>query len=676
MYKHFPHMLSPLNLGYTTIKNRILMGSMHTGLEEQKNGFIKLAEFYKARARGGVGLIVTGGIAPNHLGKMYPFAAKLQTKKEIKNHRLITNAVHDEGGKIALQILHAGRYSYHPFAVAPSRIKAPINKFTPFAMPGFLIENTINDYANCALSAQEAGYDGVEIMGSEGYLINQFIVEATNKRTDQWGGSFENRIRFPLEIIKRTREKVGNNFIIIYRLSLLDLIPNGNTFNETLQLAKAVEQAGATMINTGIGWHEAKIPTIATMVPRATFTFATAKLKNEIKIPLITTNRINTPEVAEEILHRGDADMISMARPFLADENFVKKTIANQSNEINTCIGCNQACLDHVFSGKLTSCLVNPFACQETSLIAKIAPKSKNIAVIGAGPAGLAAAVTAAKIGHNVTLYEKNQHIGGQFNLARLIPGKEEFNETLRYFNVHINKYGIKLILNHEVTVPDIVNGNFDEVIIATGVNPRVINIPGIDHAKVVSYTDVIQGKKSIGSSVAIIGAGGIGFDIAEFLLHDPEHKSTPKSFMQEWGIDASLRNKGAVLTKEQQIAITPLRKIYLCQRSATKIGKTLGKTTGWIHRTSLNRNQVTMLNNLEYIKIDDAGLHCKINHKIEILGVDNIVICAGQESNKKLANELKQNKINYHIIGGANKALELDAKFAIEQGTKLVLSF
>ncbi|MCX8514378.1 MAG: NADPH-dependent 2,4-dienoyl-CoA reductase [Burkholderiales bacterium] len=675
MYKHYPHMLAPLNLGYTTLKNRILMGSMHTGLEEQRNGFVKLAEYYKARARGGVALIVTGGFSPNHLGKIFPFAAKLQTKSEIKNHKLITNAVHAEGGKIALQILHAGRYSYHPFAVAPSRIKAPINRFTPFYMPGFLVDSTINDYSNCALSAQEAGYDGIEIMGSEGYLINQFLVNATNKRTDQWGGNFENRMRFPLEIIRRTREKVGNDFIIIYRLSLLDLVPNGSTFNETLQLAKAVEQAGATMINTGIGWHEAKIPTIATMVPRATFTFTTAKLKNEIKIPLITTNRINTPEVIEEILQRGDADMVSMARPFLADENFVIKAINNKSNEINTCIGCNQACLDHIFSKKLVSCLVNPFACHETTIVAKPVNKSKNIVVIGAGPAGLSAAVTAAKIGHNVTLYEKDPQIGGQFKLAKLIPGKEEFNETLRYFNVNIINYGIKLILNHEVTVNDIMHGNYDEVILATGVSPRVIDIPGIGHSKVVSYTDVIASKVNVGSNVAIIGAGGIGFDVAEFLLHDPQHKTTTQSFMQEWGIDASLRNKGGVLTAEQMSEHNPLRKIYLCQRKATKIGKNLGKTTGWIHRASLIRNKVVMLNNLNYIKIDDDGLHYKMNNELKILNVDNVVICAGQESNIKLVKELKQNNLKFHIIGGAYKALELDAKYAIEQGTKLVLT-
>jgi 2,4-dienoyl-CoA reductase (NADPH2) len=666
----YPHLLSPLDLGFTTLKNRVLMGSMHTGLEEEKNGFHKLAAFYKERAKGGVGLIVTGGVAPNISGWVAPFASKLTTKKEIEKHKLITNAVHAEGGKIALQILHAGRYAFHPLAVAPSAIKSPISPFKPWALPSFMIENTINDYANCALSAQDAGYDGVEIMGSEGYLINEFLVEKTNKRTDKWGGSYENRMRFALEIVRLTREKVGPRFIIIYRLSLMDLIENGSSWEEIVTLAKEIEKAGATIINTGIGWHEARIPTIATMVPRGTFTFTTQKIRSELKIPVITTNRINTPEKAEEILAKGEADMVSMARPMLADSNFVVKAMTNRSNEINTCIGCNQACLDHVFVGKVASCLVNPRACHETELIYTKTTNTKNIAVVGAGPAGLSTAVTLAKRGHRVTLFDKENSIGGQFNIAKQIPGKEEFYETLRYYQTKIEKYGISLKLGHEVTSDELVAEKFDEIVIATGITPRTPKIDGINHPKVLSYIDVIKHKKPVGDKVAIIGAGGIGFDVAEYLLHNKLETPDAISFMQEWGIDYTLSTRGGLLS--HKVIPHTAREIYLCQRTPGKPGKKLGKTTGWIHRASLKKHKVKMLSDLEYTKIDDTGLHFIKDGKTSVLPVDNIIICAGQDSYNKLAVELTAKNIKSHLIGGAFEAHELDAKFAIKQGAEL----
>ncbi len=666
----YPHLLSPLDLGFTTLKNRVLMGSMHTGLEEEKNGFHKLAAFYKERAKGGVGLIVTGGVAPNISGWVAPFASKLTTKKEIEKHKLITKAVHAEGGKIALQILHAGRYAFHPLAVAPSAIKSPISPFKPWRMPSFMIENTINDYANCALSAQEAGYDGVEIMGSEGYLINQFLVKKTNKRTDKWGGSYENRMRFAVEIVRLTREKVGPRFIIIYRLSLMDLIENGSSWEEIVTLAKEIEKAGATIINTGIGWHEARIPTIATMVPRGTFTFTTQKIRSELKIPVITTNRINTPEKAEEVLAKGEADMVSMARPMLADSNFVVKAMTNRSNEINTCIGCNQACLDHAFVGKVASCLVNPRACHETELVYTKTTNIKNIAVIGAGPAGLATAVTLAKRGHTVTLFDKEENIGGQFNIAKQIPGKEEFYETLRYYQTKIEKYAITLKLGHEVTTDELIMDKFDEIVIATGITPRTPKINGINHPKVLSYIDVIKHKKPVGNKVAIIGAGGIGFDVAEYLLHNKLETPDAISFMQEWGIDHTLSTRGGLLS--HKVIPHTAREIYLCQRTAGKLGKKLGKTTGWIHRASLKKHKVKMLSDLEYTKIDNAGLHFIKDGKNSVLPVDNIIICAGQDSYNKLAVELATKNINSHVIGGAFEAHELDAKFAIRQGSEL----
>lgn len=669
----YPHLLSPLDLGFTTLKNRVVMGSMHTGLEEEKDGFSKMAAFYAARAAGGVGLIVSGGVAPDFCGWAYPFSAKLTSKKEVNKHKLITEAVHNNGGKIALQILHTGRYAYHPFAVAPSAIKSPISPFKPWALPGFLVERTINNYARCAKLAKDAGYDGVEVMGSEGYLINEFIVAKTNQRTDKWGGSYENRIRFPLEIIKRIRQRVGPNFIIIYRLSLVDLVEGGSSWDEVVMLAKKIEEAGATIINSGIGWHEARVPTIATMVPRGAFTFTSQKLRGEVKIPIITTNRINTPELGEEIIANNVADMVSMARPMLADADFVQKAVEGRANEINTCIGCNQACLDHVFVKKVASCLVNPQACHETELVYTKALNQKHIAVVGAGPAGLSCAVTLAKRGHKVTLYDKNDMIGGQFNLAKQIPGKEEFYETLRYFEVKIAKYKVDLKLGKEVTSEDLIKEHFDEIVIATGILPRVPAIDGLNHSKVLSYIEVIRDKKPVGKKVAIIGAGGIGFDIAEYLLHDAKPVSIDE-FTHEWGIDKSLTHRGGIV-KTPEIDV-PLREIYLCQRKEGKLGKKLGKTTGWIHRTSLKMHKVKMLSGLVYDKIDDAGLHYTQENKSYLLDVDNVIICAGQESHNALALQLAgQNIKNVHIIGGAFLALELDAKFAINQGARLAAS-
>lgn len=670
----YPNLLSPLDLGFTTLKNRVLMGSMHTGLEEEDDGFNKMAAFYAARAKGGVALMVTGGVAPNRSGWVSPFSAKLTSKAEIAKHRIITKAVHEAGGKIALQILHAGRYGYHPLAVAPSAIKSPISPFKPFALSNFMIENTINDYANCALSAQEAGYDGVEIMGSEGYLINQFIVSKTNKRTDKWGGSYENRIRFPLEIIRLTREKVGPNFIIIYRLSLMDLIEDGSSWEEIVHLAKEVEKAGATMINSGIGWHEARVPTIATMVPRATFTFATNKIRKEVTIPVITTNRINTPEIAEEVLANGDGDMVSMARPLLADEDFVVKAMQDKGHEINTCIACNQACLDHVFVGKVASCLVNPRACHETELDYISAHTIKNVAVIGAGPAGLACAITAARRGHAVTLFDKANEIGGQFNIAKQIPGKEEFHETLRYFQSQINKYKITVNLGYEVNSQELIDQKFDEVVVATGITPRQLSVNGINHPKVLSYLDVVREHKPVGKKVAIIGAGGIGFDVAEFLLYDNSKAAqNSHSFMKEWGIDETLSHRGG-LTSNGKLE-TPIREIHLCQRTSGKLGKKLGKTTGWIHRASLKKHHVKMVSGISYDKIDDVGLHYTKDGQQQVLAVDNVIICAGQERNDQLAIQLSDKQIKTHTIGGAFLALELDAKFAINQGTRLGMS-
>ena len=667
----YPNLLAPLNLGFTTLKNRVLMGSMHVGLEEAPGGYDRMAAFYAERAKGGVALIVTGGISPNDHGVTFHGGSKLDTIEEAEKHKVITQAVHEAGGKIAMQILHTGRYSYQAENVAPSPIQAPINPVKPHALTSAEVQQTIDDFANCAKLAQYAGYDGVEIMGSEGYLINEFIAARTNHRDDEWGGSYANRIRFPIEIVRRTREMVGENFIIIYRLSMLDLVEGGSTLEEVIQLAKEIEKAGATIINTGIGWHEARIPTIATKVPRAAFTWVTRKLKGQVKIPLITSNRINTPEMAEYVLASGDADMISMARPMLADSEFVLKAEQGRSDEINTCIGCNQACLDHIFSMKIATCLVNPRACYETELIFKETNVAKNIAVIGAGPAGLSFAVYAANRGHQVTVFEAAAQIGGQFNIAKTIPGKEEFYETLRYFKRQIElQPRIKLQLNHKASLEELAQSNFDDIVVATGVTPRQLEIPGIAHAKVLSYLDVLKERKPVGQRVAIIGAGGIGFDTAEFLSHEGESGSiNPEKFYDEWGIDTDYENVGGLKAANVE---KPQREIYLLQRKAASVGASLGKTTGWIHRTGLKHRDVKMIAGASYEKIDDQGLHIVVNDKPAVLEVDHVIICAGQESYTAMFDELKAAGKNVHLIGGAKEAGELDAKRAIRQGAEL----
>ncbi|MCI5081901.1 MAG: FAD-dependent oxidoreductase [Saprospiraceae bacterium] len=673
MSKPYPHLLAPLDLGFTQLKNRVLMGSMHTGLEEEKNGFEKMAAYFGERARGQVGLIVTGGIAPNRAGWVAPFSAKMTTKKEAKNHELITQEVHKEGGKICMQILHAGRYGYHPLAVAPSSIKSPISPFKPWKLSQSGIEKTIKSFIRCATLAREAGYDGVEIMGSEGYLINQFIVSKTNKRKDEWGGSYENRIRLPLEIVSRVRKAVGDDFIIIYRLSMLDLVHDGSSWEEVELLAKRIEESGATIINTGIGWHESRVPTIATMVPRGGFSWVTRKLMGKVGIPLITTNRINMPEVAEQILADKHADMVSMARPFLADPEFVKKAMENRRDEINTCIACNQACLDHVFKQKRASCLVNPRACYETELNFTPAQQKKKIAIVGAGPAGLACATYAAQRGHEAHLYEASSEIGGQFRMAMSIPGKEEFVETIRYFKKQMELHKVHVHLNTEVSKEIIEQGQFDEVVIATGVKPRIPDIPGIDHPKVLSYMEVLQGQKEVGEKVAIIGAGGIGFDVASYLLEKAEAPISTEAFMEQWGVDMAHQAKGGL--GEASLGL-PLRQIFLMQRSDGKLGRKLGKTTGWIHRASLRKHGVQMIGGVKYLKIDDAGLHLDIKGKAEVLDVDHIVVCAGQLSNTKLAKQLASGSTTIHIIGGANEARELDAKKAIREAADLAAGF
>lgn len=670
---HYPHLLAPLDLGFTTLRNRTLMGSMHTGLEEKPGGFERMAAYFAERATGGVGLMVTGGIAPNEEGGVYTGAAKLTTIEEAEQHRVVTQAVHAAGGKICLQILHAGRYAYSKNQVAPSAIQAPINPFKPRELDEAGIEKQIADFVTCSTLAQSAGYDGVEVMGSEGYFINQFLAAHTNHRTDRWGGSYENRMRLPVEIVRRVREAVGAEFIIIFRLSMLDLVEGGSTWEEIVQLAQAIEKAGATIINTGIGWHEARIPTIATKVPRAAFSKVTAKLRGSVGIPLITTNRINTPEIAEQILSEGDADMVSMARPFLADPEFVNKAAAGRADEINTCIGCNQACLDHTFGGKLTSCLVNPRACHETELNYIPTRQSKKIAVIGAGPAGLAASTVAAERGHHVTLFDSAAEIGGQFNIAKRVPGKEEFYETLRYFARKLQTTGVEVRLNTRVAVEDLLGAGYDEVILATGIAPRTPAIPGIDHPKVLSYLDVILQRKPVGQSVAVIGAGGIGFDVSEFLVQQGISTSLDRTaFWKEWGIDTALEARGGVAGIKPELH-APARQVFLLQRKASKVGDGLGKTTGWIHRTGLKNKQVQMLNSVEYLRIDDAGLHIRIGEGEErVLPVDNIVICAGQDPLRELYDGLVEAGQSVHLIGGADVAAELDAKRAIDQGSRL----
>ena len=668
----YKHIFEPLDLGFTTLKNRILMGSMHTGLEEEKNGIDKIAAYYAERAKGGVGLIVTGGISPNIQGWTGPFAARMSSKKHAIHHQKITKAVHKEGGKICMQILHSGRYGYHPFNVAPSKIKSPITPFKPFKLTQSGIKRTIRDFVNCAELSKMAGYDGVEIMGSEGYLINQFIVKRTNKRLDSWGGDYENRMRLPIALVKQTRAAVGKDFIIIYRLSMLDLVEKGSSWEEVVQLGKEIEKAGATIINTGIGWHESRIPTIATSVPRGAFTWVTKKMKEEISIPLITSNRINMPETAEKILSEGDADMISMARPFLADPEWVNKAAEEKSDEINTCIGCNQACLDHIFEQKVASCLVNPRACHETELVYEQTTNKKKIAVIGAGPAGLSAATIAAQRGHVVTLFDSDNTIGGQFNMAKQIPGKEEFYETLRYFNKQILLHKVTLKLNTKVSVDDLQKSDFDEIIVATGIKPRVLKIEGIEHEKVLSYIDVLKHKKPVGKRVAVIGAGGIGFDVSEYLSHTGESTSLNiDAWLKEWGIDKSIEARSGIEDIKPEFDPSP-REIFMFKRSAGKFGGNLGKTTGWIHRSSLKKKKVQFISEVSYTKIDDEGLHYVQNKENKILKVDHIVICAGQTPFKELYQPLLDAGKNVNVIGGADFAGELDAKRAINQGCRL----
>tara|TARA_R110002126_G_scaffold291415_2_gene452238 strand:+ start:10075 stop:12099 length:2025 start_codon:yes stop_codon:yes gene_type:complete len=668
----YKHIFEPLDLGFTTLKNRILMGSMHTGLEEQKNGYEKMAVYFAERAKGGVGLIVTGGISPNIQGWTAPFSARLSSKKHVKNHKKVTQAVHDAGGKICMQILHSGRYGYHPFNVGASKIKAPINPFKPFKLNSSGIKSTVKDFINCAKLAKESNYDGIEIMGSEGYLINQFIVKRTNNRTDNYGGAYENRMRLPVELVTKIRKAVGEEFIIIYRLSMLDLVEKGSSWEEIVQLGKAIEKAGATIINTGIGWHESRIPTIATSVPRAAFTWVTKKMKQEIKIPLITSNRINMPETAEKVLSEGDADMISMARPFLADSEWVNKAKAEKDDEINTCIACNQACLDHAFQKKVASCLVNPRACHETELNYNPTEKQKKVAVIGAGPAGLAAATIAAERGHTVTLFDAASEIGGQFNLAKQIPGKEEFYETIRYFQKQIDLHNVDVQLNTKVSVDDLQKSDYDEIIIATGIKPRNLNIEGIDHKKVLSYIDVLKHKKPVGKRVAVIGAGGIGFDVSEYLSHKGESTSQNiDAWLKEWGIDKSLVARSGIEGVQPDFHPS-VREIFMFKRSKGKFGGNLGKTTGWIHRSNLKKKKVQFIGEVSYNKIDDEGLHYTQNEAQKILEVDNVVICAGQTPFKELYQPLLDAGKSVHVIGGADFASELDAKRAIDQGARL----
>ncbi|MEV3988675.1 NADPH-dependent 2,4-dienoyl-CoA reductase [Streptomyces sp. NPDC049837] len=664
----YPHLLKPLDLGFTTLPNRVLMGSMHVGLEEAENGFARMAAFYAERARGGVGLIVTGGIAPNDAGRPYEGGARLTTEEEAAKHRVVTDAVHQAGGRIAMQILHFGRYAYHRDLVAPSAIQAPISPFVPNELTDAEVEQTIEDYVRAAELAKSAGYDGVEIMGSEGYLINEFIAAATNQRTDRWGGAYENRVRFPLEIVRRTRERLGEDFILIYRLSMLDLVPGGSSLEEVVALAKEIEAAGATMINTGIGWHEARIPTIATSVPRGAYTWVTKRLMGSVSIPLITSNRVNTPEVAESILAEGRADMVSMARPFLADPDFVAKAAEGRPETINTCIGCNQACLDHTFSGKITSCLVNPRACHETELVLSPTRLRKRVAVVGAGPAGLACSVSAAERGHDVTLFDAAHEIGGQLNIAKRVPGKEEFDETLRYFRTQLELRGVDVKLGTYATA-ELLAG-YDEVVVATGVTPRTPAIEGVDHPSVVSYLDVLRDGAPVGERVAIIGAGGIGFDVAEFLTDGGEGASRDaETYFRQWGVDTSYAGRGGLRAPERP---KPPRTVHLLQRKTSKVGAGLGKTTGWIHRTELKHRGVTMVAGAAYERIDDEGLHITVDGEARTVPVDTVVLCTGQEPRRELYEELLAAGVSAHLIGGADVAAELDAKRAIDQGTRL----
>ncbi len=664
----YPHLFSPLDLGFTTLRNRVLMGSMHTGLEDRARDFPALAAYFGERAAGGVGLIVTGGFAPNIVGWLKPLAGKLSWPWEVRPHRQVTQAVHVHGAKICLQLLHAGRYAYHPLQVAPSRLKSPINPFTPRALSARGVERQIDAYASSAKLARDAGYDGVELMGSEGYLINQFVVARTNQRKDRWGGDAAQRMRFAVEIVRRVREACGPDFIIIYRLSLLDLVEGGSDWTEIVQQARAVEAAGATILNTGIGWHEARVPTIATSVPRAAFAGVTAKLRPHVSLPLVATNRINLPEVAESILAAGGAELVSMARPLLADPEWANKARAGKANTINTCIACNQACLDHVFINRKASCLVNPRACAETELNYPPVSMPKNIAVVGAGPAGLACATVAAGRGHRVTLFDAADEIGGQFNLAKRIPGKEEFQETLRYFLQRIQDTAVDLRLSTMAT--DAALSSFDEIVLATGVTPRQVDFDGAGHAKVVSYLDVLSGRVACGPRVALVGAGGIGFDVAEFLVHQGASPTLdPRRWMAEWGIDPDFESRGGLVPARPE---PPARQVWLLQRSAGKPGAKLGKTTGWIHRATLKAKGVKMLGGVEYLGVDDAGLRIRVDGVDQLLAVDHVVICAGQEPRRDLLAQLQAGGRNAHLIGGADVATELDAKRAIDQGSRL----
>lgn len=668
MLAMYPHLLKPLDLGFTQLRNRVLMGSMHTGLEENKEGLHKLAAFYEERAKGGVGLIVTGGFSPNLRGRLHPFSAEFSKVKHAKAHKVVTEAVHKHGGKIALQILHAGRYAMHPFAQSASGIKAPIAKFAPSEMSPRQIKKTINSFANSAELAQLAGYDGVEVMGSEGYLINQFICKRTNMRYDEWGGSYEKRMRFPLEIVRSIRESVGKDFIIIFRLSMLDLVEQGSTFEDVVLLAQKLEEAGVTIINTGIGWHEARVPTIATQVPRGAFTWVTEKVKPYVNIPVVTCNRINTPEEAEKILSSGQADMVSMARPFLADPEFVVKAEKEQSHNINTCIGCNQACLDNVFKGKRASCLVNPRACHETEIVVQPATKKKKIAVVGAGPAGLACATTLAQRGHDVDLLEKNDRIGGQFRLAMQIPGKEEFRETIRYFANQIDETGVNLRLDTEASFEMLLD--YDEVVMAAGVEPRKLNIDGIDNEeKVVDYQTLIRDKTPVGQKIAIVGAGGIGVDVATMLTEPASHSLD--DWLHEWGIDKNIEHPGGLYPYPDSLSD---KTVWVMQRKQGRVGKGPGKTTGWIHKRTLEKRGVNLLGGVTYDKIDDQGLHIHVAEKEQLLDADKVIICAGQVSVRPFEDMWQEFGGKLHVIGGADYAGELDAVRAIRQGVKLAV--